>query len=100
MRVHAAFSAGFHDRIYHPGKPPCDYYGPGSAHQFTGRGRLSGRAKLLQRVRETADPSLYASADAAFRAARAITPDRPDRRTYPMTKATREMVVSRTVYRR
>lgn len=30
---------------------------------------------LLQRIRETADPSLYAPAEAAFVAARAITPD-------------------------
>lgn len=30
---------------------------------------------LLQRVRETADPSLYAPADAAFRAALALAPD-------------------------
>lgn len=30
---------------------------------------------LLQRVRETADPSLYAPADVAFKAALAITPD-------------------------
>jgi tetratricopeptide (TPR) repeat protein len=30
---------------------------------------------LLQRIRETADPSLYAPAQAAFEAARALTPD-------------------------
>jgi tetratricopeptide (TPR) repeat protein len=30
---------------------------------------------LLQRIRETADPSLYAPAEAAFDAARALTPD-------------------------
>ena len=30
---------------------------------------------LLQRIRETADPSLYAPAESAFEAARAITPD-------------------------
>jgi tetratricopeptide (TPR) repeat protein len=32
---------------------------------------------LLQRVRETADPSLYASAEAAFDRARQLTPDDP-----------------------
>ncbi len=43
---------------------------PGDAVSQTGLGFA-----LLQRIRETADPSLYAPAEAAFDAARALTPD-------------------------